>query len=357
MSWGEVKKINSDLTTPLNVLLWVNELKTYGSSSYVCFNQTILEELAKYNFICSDHVCRKLIFDAVSSNGHIGKFIKNVCNIDDPTLDNADTIFKAFTNDNAITATFTNKNLANLWFFSSTVLSAAKKDTNILTALRENQAFINDITTNSEHANQFLRDIGQASLKTLLGSDTFANAVLNNDLCMEAVISRNNEAFSYAMSSSAKLLNIFFKGNLSAENKIKFCSTFHDACISAIKLRFAETQYFRLVRSNTEKLLTGQTIFSINATHYVGNASNVLEYDNSIVFMNKLMSANSSSYEYMWGKEIGQANMENKDDALFNVTAPMGSGYKDINKFCYGGMKVRSTKYDFRATFDVYVPV
>lgn len=287
----------------------------------------------------------------------MGKFIKKVCNLDDPTLDNADTISKAFINDNAITATFTSKNLTNLWFYSALILSVVKRDTNILTALRENQAFINVITTNRSYANLFFEGMSQKSLETLLASDKFVNATFNNDLCMEVMMSKNNVVLSYAISKSAKLLNTFFKASLSTENKIKFCSSFYSTYIPQIKSSFADTTYFKLVRSNTEKLFTKGTTYSINATHYVGNASNVLEYDNSIVFMNNLMSTNSSQSEHIWGKEVGQTDMNSQTNTLFNVTAPLGSGYKDINKFCYGGMKIRSLSYDFKATFDVYTPI
>lgn len=46
--WGVVKKaINSDLNVPLNHLLWINDLATYGKEGYVAKNNSMIEELLK----------------------------------------------------------------------------------------------------------------------------------------------------------------------------------------------------------------------------------------------------------------------------------------------------------------------
>lgn len=46
--WGVVKKaINSDLNVPLNHLLWINDLATYGQNGYVAKNEKMIEELIK----------------------------------------------------------------------------------------------------------------------------------------------------------------------------------------------------------------------------------------------------------------------------------------------------------------------
>lgn len=48
MSWAEIKKaVNSDLNVPLNHLMWINDLATYGQNGYVAKNEKMIEELIK----------------------------------------------------------------------------------------------------------------------------------------------------------------------------------------------------------------------------------------------------------------------------------------------------------------------
>lgn len=58
MSWGEVKKINSDMTEPLNYLLWIQDLATFGSNGYVYHSPTKMAELAEKSYNAVSHsVC------------------------------------------------------------------------------------------------------------------------------------------------------------------------------------------------------------------------------------------------------------------------------------------------------------
>lgn len=73
MSWGEVKKINSDLKVPLNHLIWLNDYKTYGVNSYVFQNKDMLHELYRdYRLSINDKAIRKEAIQFAESIGETG---------------------------------------------------------------------------------------------------------------------------------------------------------------------------------------------------------------------------------------------------------------------------------------------
>lgn len=78
MSWDEVKKaVNSDLSVPLNHLIWLQDYKTYGENSYVFQNKDILHEL--YNSVsisATDKAITIEAFNAIIENDYptIGAF-------------------------------------------------------------------------------------------------------------------------------------------------------------------------------------------------------------------------------------------------------------------------------------------
>lgn len=57
MSWAEIKKaVNSDLNVPLNHLLWINDLATFGRNGYVFNSEKIINELLNCNLLYKHNI-------------------------------------------------------------------------------------------------------------------------------------------------------------------------------------------------------------------------------------------------------------------------------------------------------------
>lgn len=65
MSWAEVKKINSDLTTPLNIAALINHIDLIGDSYIGCNDSVLLKELVKADSLY-DHSIASFIVGTVS---------------------------------------------------------------------------------------------------------------------------------------------------------------------------------------------------------------------------------------------------------------------------------------------------
>lgn len=76
--WALGKKLNSQIAdVPLNHLIWLNDYKTYGTSSYVYNDKNILHELYKSPISAND---KKVASEALNylldyEGEHVGKFI------------------------------------------------------------------------------------------------------------------------------------------------------------------------------------------------------------------------------------------------------------------------------------------
>lgn len=79
MSWVEIKKaVNSELTTPLNHLLWMNDYKTYGNNSYVKNIQNIYDELMHSPISLRDKSVRMEAIDYLNSVQDDEQMLANV---------------------------------------------------------------------------------------------------------------------------------------------------------------------------------------------------------------------------------------------------------------------------------------
>ena len=114
MSWDEIKKgVNSDLSVPLNHLIWLNDYKTYGKDSYVFQNKDILHELYMSSVAINDMNINPEAIDYAKNNNCIGSAVKSVYGIDtslnwsdvhtvDDLINNKDTLSCAITNENML---------------------------------------------------------------------------------------------------------------------------------------------------------------------------------------------------------------------------------------------------------------
>ncbi len=57
MSWAEIKKaVNSDLNVPLNHLMWINDLTTFGKNGYVAKDNNMMKDLLSSGFLLKNDV-------------------------------------------------------------------------------------------------------------------------------------------------------------------------------------------------------------------------------------------------------------------------------------------------------------
>lgn len=193
MSWGEVTKINSDLTTPLNALLWVNDLKTYGKESYVYNSGDILMELAKYSIAINDPICRSLIIDGLHTRVHIGEFFKGYLNSDNPEFDNVRFLSDFAKVDSLVTEVFSNNNLATLVYASSSFSAVAHmSDTSISDVLYSNDAFTDGLMTRKLY-------VGEAGY----ASSVWVNILDRTDFIDKLLLPENRSLLKLSMGAGA----------------------------------------------------------------------------------------------------------------------------------------------------------
>ena len=85
MSWSETKKINSDMKTPVNHLIWLMDYKAYGEDSYVFRNKDILYELYRdYPISLNDgKTATETIEFVLEENKEVGKAVGSIYGMQD----------------------------------------------------------------------------------------------------------------------------------------------------------------------------------------------------------------------------------------------------------------------------------
>lgn len=78
--WAGIKKaVNSDLSTPLNHLIWLNDYKTFGEDSYVFQNKDILHELYRdYELCMNDEYIISEVLEYANSINEVGKSVLSI---------------------------------------------------------------------------------------------------------------------------------------------------------------------------------------------------------------------------------------------------------------------------------------
>ena len=97
MSWAEVKKINSDLTTPLNLLTLLNHIDLIGSEFDPTADLDLMSALASTNALYTHTVAVDIVlngvWDVVFNGSHdVGKLLNTVLKIGNPILDSYNTL-------------------------------------------------------------------------------------------------------------------------------------------------------------------------------------------------------------------------------------------------------------------------
>lgn len=98
-----ITSINSELATTLNILAWINDLKTFGNRSYVFLDPNKLLSLSTNENAVRDPIANQFLLDTViSSGGHVGKFFATTIPSDNPVFDTLKTIDEVAANNTAV---------------------------------------------------------------------------------------------------------------------------------------------------------------------------------------------------------------------------------------------------------------
>lgn len=350
MSWGKVKKINSDLTTPLNALLWINDLKTYGKESYVYKSVDILMELVKYTVAVNDSVCNTLIIDGIQTQGIIGKFLKEYLNSDNSGFDSVKTLYDFAKVDSLVTEVFSNSNLATLMFAAPSFAGVARSsDTSISDVLYSNEAFTDGVITKGVY-------IGEAGMS----NTTWKNILDRTDFIDKLLLPENRSLLKLSMgvessggtlleglARSSKGLNRFLKSQQPPDVVILMYSKYTKNNHGTVLYQtLSSTLYFSLKADqwNTSIAASSGDTTYFNGTYPKGSSSiSMPATDTSFALISEVWASASATGTI---KRISDSNgnwitYTNSHDSPANNVAVGGFMVEPPSPTGYGNVKYR----------------
>lgn len=228
--WAGIKKaINSDLSTPLNHLMWLNDYRIFGEESDVFQNKGILHELyGNYKLCMNTSSIQTEAFDyVVTNNTEVGKAlasIKGIYNAD--TIAQLTTVEEVVSTGRAMRSIAANETATKL-MLSNEVTSGA---------IVNNETAMAEIL-NSETAWSIVF-YNEATMPAIVNSETYMNQVLGNDECMNSML------------NSAIAINAVAKGTSKWTTAFKknFFTAINDSTerIKSIYRALKNTAYFSL---------------------------------------------------------------------------------------------------------------
>ena len=189
--WAGIKKaINSDLSSPLNHLIWLNDYKVFGNDSYVFRNKAILNELYhSYTIVMNDESIYMEAFDAIAVEGsNVGKALAAINGIDSAetlkTLSAMNAVLNSATAMNAVLNSATAMNAVansatamNAVLNSATAMNAVAKGTAKWTTAVKKNFFtaINNSPERIKSVYSILKNTTYFTLKTSNSQDGVSN--------------------------------------------------------------------------------------------------------------------------------------------------------------------------------------
>lgn len=302
MSWGEVKKINSDLTTPLNILMWINELKMYGKESYVYKSPAMIIELSKYDIVINDIVCKPLLVSSAHDNRFLGGFCKKFLKSENPEFDAIETLNQFVLVDSLVTEVFSNEKLA-LLFHASTMFQtmACTGSTDVIQTLYNNEAFTNDILSPVRYITQSRMSVN--TWITILDKTDFIDKLLvperKNILLLCMGNSSTGALMLEGLARSPKGLNRFLKSKQPVDVVTLMYSKYSKNNYGTyLNQTLSSTLYFSLKAdqwNTAASTVDGKTTY-FNASYPKGsNTITKPEVDTSFALLNEVKSSQSST--------------------------------------------------------------
>lgn len=307
MSWGEVKKINSDLTIPLNVLLWVNELKAYGTLSYVYKDLNMMLEISKHDFVINDIVCRRLIVDSMNNNKGLGLFCKQFLDSKNEAFDNSPTMNELFQNDSLITEIFSNDTLKMLFHTSTTFQDMVCKDRDLITTVLFNNEVFAEWVVSKDIMKASPYKISYQAWVRVLDNTVFLSRILASE--DSTLIEECLKTDSYGgtlidgLIRSPKGFNEFIKSNPSITSRNLIHSKVRISDVATLIQTLNNTSYFSKLVDNTNVFIGTNKTRVYNSTYPKGidisdNTDTTPDLSITIVKMFRLGTSSSRAYLY-----------------------------------------------------------
>ena len=149
MSWPEIKKaVNSDISTPLNHLSWLNDYKVFGNASYVFRNKAILNELYhSYTIVMNDESIYTEAFDAIAVEGsNVGKALAAINGIESAgTLKTLSAMNAVANSETAMNAVLNSETAMNAVLNSETAMNAVANSETAMNAVTASEKAMNNI--------------------------------------------------------------------------------------------------------------------------------------------------------------------------------------------------------------------
>ena len=355
MSWGEVKKINSDLTIPLNVLLWVNELKTYGTLSYVYKDLNMMLEISKHDFVINDIVCRRLIVNSMNDNKGLGLFCKQFLDSKNEAFDNSPTMNELFQNDSLITEIFSNETLKTLFHTSTTFQDMVCKDRDLITTVLFNNEVFAEWVVSKDIMKAYPYKISYQTWVRVLDNTVFLSRILTSE--DSTLIEECLKTDSYGgtlidgLIRSPKGFNEFIKSNPSnvARQLMHDKITTEDAVL--LESTLLNTSYFSRVSTKVEMFISEGSVDIYNLAYPSGkdiSAVTDINPDLSISIVT-LFRKNSSTYS-------PSLYRLSSSDLWFSANGTTETS-KPSKPLAIGGFKSASPKNTAYIGYKMYAPV
>lgn len=139
MSWAEIKKaVNSDLNVPLNHLLWINDLSTYGKNGYVAKDSNMVNDLLSSGLLLKNDVALaeyvKLFPDEAKklyTNNEFMKSISSQTDIVANLLEDQNFVTELFKNADSLKYVLSNLKIARLISYKPEFLKRIFNDSRV----------------------------------------------------------------------------------------------------------------------------------------------------------------------------------------------------------------------------------
>ena len=203
MSWPEIKKaVNSDISTPLNHLIWLNDYRIFGEESYVFQNKDTLHELYEDYKLCMNALpIQAEAFDyVVTNNTEVGKALASCEGITDAdilagltTVDavvsNNRAMAAVAANETAMRAMIGNETTNDAMFNSSTAMNAVVNSEVAMGVVAYNETVLNKFVNSETSMNAVVNS--EVAMGAVAGSSVAMNIFANNDVAVNKMVTSN----------------------------------------------------------------------------------------------------------------------------------------------------------------------
>ena len=200
MSFAEIKKsVNSNLNTPINHLIWLNDYKTYGTNSYVYENKNMLHELYEdLQLSLNDKTISSEALNYLFANGLQEKdILKNMY------------LAEEFKNYNSVADILKNKEAAKSFLENETLYTVLSNNVTIMGNIfkEENIDLLNYMYDNYEYYGNFklfCKKLSIENLSNLVNNILSKLSFYGKGTCGSTTTLYNNRAFIISFTTVAQ---------------------------------------------------------------------------------------------------------------------------------------------------------